>query len=276
MRGADFKLSVHPLFLVFGVVSAFTGNFLLLLAAVFAALEHELAHALVARRFGFRLDKIVLMPYGAVISGDIRGISPSQEIAVCLAGPVCNALTALAFAALWWLYPETYPYTDAAAYISFSLFLVNLLPAYPLDGGRILRVLLRPLGERKAALICRAVSLFVAAAVLGYFAYTCWKIPNFGALFFGLAIAAGNFGGGIYSRTVFLPKNFSRGVEERRVALSAEKTVGEATRYLREDKYLVLVLFEGSEFLGELTEEELLGALQRQEYGKTLKECLAL
>ena len=96
--------------------------------ATLAALEHECAHAIAARRFGFELNRILLMPYGAVVSGDLSGIPPRQELWVCLAGPLANAATALSFVALWWLYPETYPYTDVAAYVSASLFFVNLFP----------------------------------------------------------------------------------------------------------------------------------------------------
>ena len=117
------------MFLAAGLVSAFTGDLLVFLAATLAALEHECAHAMAARRYGFALDRLVLMPYGAVLSGDISGIGRRQELSVLLAGPLANALTALGFAALWWLYPETYPYTEAAAQVSLSLFVVNLLPA---------------------------------------------------------------------------------------------------------------------------------------------------
>ncbi len=269
-------MRVHPLFAVALILSAFTGHLLLLLSAALAALEHELAHALAARRMGFSLNKIVLMPYGAVISGDIRGISPLQEIWVCLAGPLANAVTALGFAALWWLFPETYPYTDVAAQVSLSLFLVNLLPAFPLDGGRILRVLLRPVGERRAAVLCRIPTFVTAAAIAGYFVFTCCVLqPDLSALFFAALLFAGGFGGGNYVRLAFAPKDFSRGIEEKRIALSAEKTAGDAMRYLREDKYLVFELFENGEFSGELTEEELLKILRQGEYSRPLKNCLS-
>ena len=111
MPGAEraFRFRVHPLFLAAGLVSAFTGDLMLFLAAAVAAVEHECAHAFVARRYGFALDKLVLMPYGAVLSGDISGIAKRQELAVLAAGPLANAATALAFVALWWLFPETYP-----------------------------------------------------------------------------------------------------------------------------------------------------------------------
>ena len=250
---------MHPLYLCVGVLSALTGQLLLFLSATLAALEHECAHALAARRAGFVLDKIVLMPYGAVVSGEIGGISPKEEILVCLAGPLANALTALAFAALWWLYPETYPYTDLAAYVSLSLFLVNLLPARPLDGGRILGIVLRPLGARRAELICRVTTWTVAAAVAGYFVFSCFSRPNFGALIFSGA------------SPTMMPMEVEASLC---VSVSARLTAGEAMRFLREDKYLVLVLFEDGEFCGEVTEGELLSMLERGEYARPLGETL--
>lgn len=256
------------------MLSAFTGDLLYFLAATFAALEHELAHALTARRLGYALDRIVLMPYGAVLSGDFSGIPPKEEALIAAAGPLCSGLTALGFAALWWLFPETYPYTDAAAHVSFSLFVVNLLPAYPLDGGRILRVLLSRLKEEHARRITRAVSFSVSAAIFSLFVWSCFSRPNFSALAFSLFLFAGNFGGGSYSRVKFRPKRFERGVEEKRIALSAEVTAGQAMRHLREDKYLVFVLFLKGEFAGEVAEEELLAALERGEYAKPLREFL--
>lgn len=273
MPGAEraFRFRVHPLFLAAGLVSAFTGDLMLFLAAAVAAVEHECAHAFVARRYGFALDKLVLMPYGAVLSGDISGIAKRQELAVLAAGPLANAATALAFVALWWLFPETYPYTDAAAYVSFSLFLVNLLPAYPLDGGRMLHLLLSPLGERRARRICRAVTLLVASGVLAYFIWTCFADPAWTALIFSVLLAAGAFGGGRYARMTFSrEKGLARGLEERRVVISAERTVQDAFRFLREEKYLVLVLFSGGEFLGELTEEEYLRAVQAGAWSEPL------
>lgn len=271
MHGAE-RLRIHPLFLGVGILSALTGSFLLFLAAVLAALEHECAHAIAARRYGFTLDKIILMPYGAVIKGDLEGIRAAQEIAVCLAGPAANALTALFFVALWWLFPETYAYTDTAAAVSFSLFAVNLLPAWPLDGGRILRILLRRMGERRSMLVCRVLTLILAAGILGLFVWSCFGEPSFSALIFAVFLAAGAFGGADYSRMRFLgERNFAHGVEEMRVAVSAEATLQDVIRYLREDRYLTLLLFEEGKFYAELNEEELLSALGRGEYGRSLK-----
>ena len=275
-RIGAFRVRVHPLFLAAGVLSAFTGQLLLFLSAVLAALEHEFAHSIAARSEGYCLDKILLMPYGAVISGDLSGIPPKAEVKVLLAGPLANAFTALAFAALWWLFPETYPYTEAAAEVSLSLFLVNLLPAYPLDGGRLLLLLLVPLGEPRARLISRIAACLTAGGIFALFVISLFSVPNFSALLFALLLFAGNFGGGSYRRIAFARgRTFSRGVEEKRVVLSSERTAGECVRYLREDKYLVLIVYEDGEYLGELTEGELFAVLEEGGYSRTLKEALS-
>lgn len=239
------------------------------------ALEHECAHAFAARRFGYALDQITLMPYGAVISGDISGISRREEVWVCLAGPLVNGVTALLFAALWWLFPETYPYTDTAAYASLSLLLVNLLPAYPLDGGRLLRVALMRLPKKRARVISLFVSILTAAAIFGYFVWSCFSAPNFSALAFAVLLIVGNFGGGSYSRvTLSRKKSFARGVEEKRIALSKEATAGYAMRFLGEDRYVTFLLFDGEEFYGELPEEEFFKGVERSGYATPLKEYL--
>ena len=276
MPGADrFRLSIHPLFLAAGILSAFTGELLVFLLAVLAAALHECAHAFAARRYGFALDKLILMPYGAVLSGDISGIGRRQEFAVLAAGPLANAAAALAFVALWWLFPETYPYTDTAAQVSFSLFAVNLLPAYPLDGGRMLHLLLLPLGERRASVICRALTLLTAAGAFGWFVFSCFSQPAWSALVFGVLLAAGAFGGGRYARLTFArERGLARGLEERRIVISPARTVQDAFRFLREENYLVLVLCSAEGFEGEIGEEEYLAAVREGKWEVPLGELL--
>ena len=135
-RSSFFRL--HPLFLLVGGYYAIKGELFLFLLSALVAIEHELAHAFAASRLGYKLNKIVLLPFGAVIDGDMKG-SFKDEIIVALCGPLCNVLTALFFAAVWWFEPTMYAFTDTAYTSSLSIAFVNLLPAYPLDGGRILQ-----------------------------------------------------------------------------------------------------------------------------------------
>ena len=105
-------MSVHPLFVLFGVWFFLRGELFLFCTFTVVAVIHECGHAFYAARIGCRLDTLRLLPCGAVVSGDIEGISLSDEIKLALAGPAVNAACAVLFVALWWLFPDTYPYTD--------------------------------------------------------------------------------------------------------------------------------------------------------------------
>ena len=108
------RLRLHPLFLLVGVWYCFKGELFLFLMSCLVALQHECAHAFAAAKLGYTLNTVVLMPFGAVIDGDLHDISLKDEIIVALCGPLCNLFTAALFAALWWFAPTMYAFTDTA------------------------------------------------------------------------------------------------------------------------------------------------------------------
>lgn len=265
---------LHPLFLLVGVWYALTGELFLFLLCALVAIQHECAHAFAAAKLGYRLNAIVLMPFGAVIDGDLRSISVKDEIFVALCGPLCNLLTAVFFVALWWIAPTMYAFTDVACYTSLSIALVNILPAYPLDGGRILKgVLTRSLlkkhpdaarAERKADRICRAVTFSFCALFLLTFSLQCANgTPNPSLLFFSAFLLVGALGNrnkaAVYSRLDFSFQNaLQRGVEIRRVAVSGNCPIKDVFRFLSKDTFLVLELYdEKQRRLCEITQTEL-------------------
>jgi Zn-dependent protease len=108
---------------------------------------HELAHAVVARRFGIHVRGITLFMFGGVaeIEGEVP--SPSQEFAVALVGPATSillggvfALLAVGATDLGW--PATEGVLGTLALVNLGVALFNLVPGLPLDGGRILRAAL--------------------------------------------------------------------------------------------------------------------------------------
>ena len=94
------KLVIHPLFLLFGVWHAVTGELLVFFSLVLCAIAHELAHAAEAAKHGFASKTILLMPYGATIDIDLNGVHPKDELRISIAGPLCNLLIAVFFLAL--------------------------------------------------------------------------------------------------------------------------------------------------------------------------------
>ena len=93
--------SLHPLFYIFGLYFAFTGKVFSFLTITFCAVAHEFGHALAAERRGYKLKKITLMPYGAVISGETGGMTVADEIYTVIFGPLVNLCAGLSILALW-------------------------------------------------------------------------------------------------------------------------------------------------------------------------------
>jgi Zn-dependent protease/predicted transcriptional regulator len=155
------RIEIHVTFVLFvGWVALsqgiLTGDFaravtsvILMLLVFGCVLLHELGHALTARRFGVRTRDIVLLPIGGVARLERMPEKPSQEIQVALAGPAVNVVIALILAVLLMASNRslvdirfTGGLLDALLYINVVIVLFNMVPAFPMDGGRVLRALL--------------------------------------------------------------------------------------------------------------------------------------
>ncbi len=125
----------------------------LLVVAVFACVVvHELSHALVARRFGVRTREITLLPIGGVAQLEKMPDAPREELLVAVVGPATSFALAALFYALAKVLGAAVNLDEAMAvgshaltrlvWINVGLAVFNLLPAFPMDGGRVLRALL--------------------------------------------------------------------------------------------------------------------------------------
>ncbi|MGE3857238.1 MAG: M50 family metallopeptidase [Dehalococcoidia bacterium] len=120
--------------LVGGVVAA--------LAFFLSVLLHELSHAFVALHYGMRVPSITLFLFGGVsnIDGEMR--TPGQEFRIAIAGPATSIAIGLALGAVWWFVDfEGVEILWYLAFINIILGIFNLVPGFPLDGGRVLRAL---------------------------------------------------------------------------------------------------------------------------------------
>jgi Zn-dependent protease/predicted transcriptional regulator len=185
---AGIRVEIHVTFLLFiGYVAVsqglLTGNPARALAGVSLVLSifgcvllHELGHALAARRYGIRTRDIVLLPIGGIARLQRMPDKPQQEIVVALAGPAVNVV----IVGVLWLVLGGLPDPNRIGEgLLASLFWVNgvmvafnLIPAFPMDGGRVLRALLAlRLPYARATRIAAGVGQGIALlfGVVGFF-----------------------------------------------------------------------------------------------------------
>ena len=116
---------------------------LLFLVGVFGSvLLHELGHALAARRYGIRTRGITLLPIGGLAQLEGEPRTPKQELVIALAGPAVNfALAAALFVITSIVGMPSWGLLGSLMVANLSLGVFNLIPAFPMDGGRALRAL---------------------------------------------------------------------------------------------------------------------------------------
>jgi stage IV sporulation protein FB len=135
------KVRLHPLFLLLVVTSLLSGLIVETAVSFAIVIVHELGHVFVARAYGYRVREMVVLPFGGVakLEHGAMGWNPRHEVAIAIAGPLNNLLmivVAVGLQALgWWSEALTEFFIKGNLLIGFF----NLLPALPLDGGRILR-----------------------------------------------------------------------------------------------------------------------------------------
>jgi Zn-dependent protease/CBS domain-containing protein len=107
---------------------------------------HELGHSVVAMRFGFPIDSITLWIFGGIAKLTEMPENWRQEFMIAIAGPIVSVAVGVACGGAYLLVPNSFPavrfVVGYLALMNVALAVFNLLPAFPMDGGRVLRALL--------------------------------------------------------------------------------------------------------------------------------------
>lgn len=159
-----------------GGTSAALTNTVFILALFACVIAHEYGHALMARRFGIPTPDITLLPIGGMARMERMPEKPGQEIAVALAGPAVNVViwgVLIAFGASTEMTALAEPGTTAdflgrLAAVNLFLAVFNLIPAFPMDGGRVLRAALSAYMPRVRATRIAATAGQIAAFLFGF------------------------------------------------------------------------------------------------------------
>lgn len=249
------KIKLHPLFLLAGLVSAFVGGLPVFVICVLTALLHECGHIFCARKMGLECREIRLMPYGASALCDVEGISKTDELKIAFAGPLVNLLICVGVVGLWWFIPDTYAFTDTVFYANAGMLFINLLPAYPLDGGRAAACLLRKF--LKSSVADSVLKILCAVIAGGLVALYFTVLKNLSLLFIAAFLLCSVFEKRPPAQKInFAARKRKRGREIRYIILDESATFKDALRFIDESRYLVIQIY-GDTFLDEITEDEL-------------------
>ncbi len=244
------KIPVHPSFLLLFLWFCINGDLSAFLLFVGVVLSHEYGHYFVAKKLGYKLDSFLIAPHGVCLNYKERAFDERDEIIIALAGPCVNLLLCLFVVSLWWVFPDVFNYTYDFACQSFSLALFNLLPCYPLDGGRVAVGLMSKFFERrKAVKITQICNVVVSIFLLIFFAISCFVNFNPSLCLCGCFLLFGVFEyrgeckyqpAFAYKKRV---KNFSKPLF---LNINGQTTLAQALKHIQTGKFTIFVLLLSS------------------------------
>lgn len=259
---------------------------LLVLTVFVCVVMHELGHALTARRFGVETRRIVLLPIGGVAQLERMPEEPQQELAVAIAGPLVNVGIAIllgivmAFApGFSYLEPELWLEMEGRKqfvlnllFINVFLVVFNLIPAFPMDGGRMLRaVLARRMDYVDATKVAARVGQFFAIifALVGIF-------YNWVLILIALFVYLGAQGEAQMVQNRFVLRGFRvrHGMLTRFTTLHPYTSLIEAARELLAGSDKDFLIVDQGQVLGILTRDKLVESLSDLEKETRVQEVM--
>ena len=243
----ELKIRIHWSFFLLGILMIFFGKIQTFLLALASVLLHEMGHSLVGRKLGYKLNIITLLPYGAMLSGKDAPFSESDEIKIAVAGPFVNAILILLFGMLWWIFPIIRNLTQDFVIANIYTLIFNILPVYPLDGGRILKATLsKRMGQVKAKKITKHFGYVVISIIFGMFFLSFFYELNYmlgvNALF--LLIGLLDDKTEVYYEKLTTLSSFKRTRRKKRIEISKNQTLFDAYKKIIENGAGEIVLYD--------------------------------
>lgn len=244
------KLPIHPSFILLFLWFAATRNIEAFFIFVSVVLTHELGHYMVAKRLGYKLDAFFLAPYGVSLNYKEKTFDSRDELKIAFAGPAVNLTLAMLAVGVWWLFPASYHYTQTFVTQSVMLALFNLIPAYPLDGGRIfVATMSERLSRKKAIRLISIANVVFTIVFIVLFIISCTVDfnPTFAlaAVFMLAGLMQTRFESryemfNLYKKKV---KDFSRPLS---MVVNSQTTLGALVKHIQINKFtLFYVVGEG-------------------------------
>lgn len=166
------KVRIHFLFWIVILWAVAMGRFLEIVTLFVLVIIHEMGHVTSAWSLGWRIRTLELLPFGGVVKTDEwESVPVHEELIVALAGPFHNVMMILAAAFFAWTGWWDEEWTRYFIHLNAILIGFNLLPIYPLDGGRVMQALFGYLLPYREAVAWSVKISFVAAGLLMFWGW---------------------------------------------------------------------------------------------------------
>lgn len=268
------KIKIHSLTLLLIVLSIVTARIGELVITLVVVIGHELGHACMASVFNWKINQINILPFGGELDTDNFGVSSLwEEFLVIISGPLINVFVA---SLLFLGDGSSGYYGKYFMQVNFAVLLANLLPIWPLDGGKLVNIALSfiyPFREAfNKTLILSVISIILLS--VGFLMLNI-KILN-GWIFIAFLVFAIWKG---FKQKEFLFYRFllSKKSGERAYILevSSDESVIEVVRKLRKGRSFNIHVFKKSKCIGVLSEEAVIELLlEKKLYYDNIGSCI--
>ena len=273
-------LKVNPFFFLLLAVVFFYGKLVEALLLFAIVLWHESFHVLVARLYRLDVLDIELLPFGGVARMDaLLQLNPQVEWVVAIVGPLSNLVLVVLAYALVPIIDVPLEWFDFFIQANLGMALFNLLPALPLDGGRVLRSLLvRRQGFKEATSVASILGQVISLSLLGWGGYGLYLgqyqaliFIFFGVMLYWAARQEQKNASYIFLRYLTHKKQelrLKRVFAGRELVATEETSLGEVLKFFQPPHYhLIWVVDLDGQILGFFGELELIQALFEQGLG---------
>lgn len=175
-----FKIGISFLFLV--LICVITQKFLLLINYIFALILHELAHLFMAVKKGYSLKIFKLSLFGVAVELNEK-IDDKDSFCINVSGPIFNLFLCIVCVALYWLVPKSFEILSSFCIANLTLAVFNLLPIYPLDGGKIFASMV---SSKTYKITEKFIRYAISISLILIFIFTLNKDPNWFLILFAV------------------------------------------------------------------------------------------
>ena len=252
------KIKLHPLFAIYVFVCIYFNWINLIFYYIVVMFLHEFAHYFVAKRLGYNVDGFLLSAYGIGMQTN-NSYRKKDEILISIAGPIFNLILIILTVFLWWVYPSMYFFTYDFVMCNFLVMVFNMIPLYPLDGGRVIVCLFSRFNKKKVLKVSNMISIILGVILMVLFFISIFTRINLNLLFIGLFLTINSIScdrNNYYNQINALNKKYEKPVEIKTFVVKGLRR-GELIKYLSPHYYSIFEYYDnGNKYI--ISEDDLM------------------